>query len=199
MVNTNGITDAVQATVSPAAPELGSEVVAEGAAERPEPQPLKEVLSTEASKQEGAGPSLGRDVTTGNHSRPETQSNVTKVSAPGKDRPLSSSSLRDKVFPNDSELEGLERDRSNEQRRSEINAAVRSLETNVLLILTLAVVFVLYFHVLNFTNKALMLSLYKSLAPILTAVANFGKIQNVLSLYFVSIREKLEPLKLFFK
>ena len=196
MVNTNGITDAVQATVSPAAPELGSEVVAEGAAERPEPQPLKEVLSTEASKQEGAGPSLGRDVTTGNHSRPETQSKVTKVSAPGEDRPLSSSSLRDKVFPDDSELEGLERDRSNEQRRSEINAAVRSLETNVLLILTLAVVFVLYFYVLNFTN---MLSLYKSLAPVLTAVANFGKIQNVLSLYFVSIREKLEPLKLFFK
>ena len=148
----------------------------------------------EAAGQRDEAPTrLGLDDLNGGHSRPEPQSSVTNASVPGKEPPLS------KIFPDDSELERLEVDRATEKRRSEINAAVRSLKTNVLLIATLAVVFVLYFRVLNFTNKALMLSMYKSLAPILTAIANFGKIQNVLSSYLVNIKEKLKlaSLKIF--
>jgi hypothetical protein len=44
---------------------------------------------------------------------------------------------------------------------------------------TLFVMFIIYFRYLANANVASLMSVYKALAPVLTTVANFGKIQEV--------------------
>jgi hypothetical protein len=69
---------------------------------------------------------------------------------------------------------------------SEIAATARSLKTN--LILSLVVVFiVLLMAKSSDTIIVLAVSTLKGLVPILTTIANFGKIQNVLALYWQNL------------
>ncbi len=69
---------------------------------------------------------------------------------------------------------------------SEIAATARSLKTN--LIMSLVVVFiVLLMAKSSDTIIVLAVSTLKGLVPILTTIANFGKIQNVLALYWQNL------------
>jgi hypothetical protein len=69
---------------------------------------------------------------------------------------------------------------------SEIAATARSLKTN--LILSLVVVFiVLLMAKSSDTIIVLAVSTLKGLVPILTTITNFGKIQNVLALYWQNL------------
>jgi hypothetical protein len=65
---------------------------------------------------------------------------------------------------------------------SEIAAAARSLKTNLIL----SLVFIIGFYFLASFSEILtvvIVSAMKGLVPILTTIANFGKIQHVLALY----------------
>jgi hypothetical protein len=62
---------------------------------------------------------------------------------------------------------------------SEINAAVRSLETNLVIFCVLFVSFLVRFSDVDNLYTAAVSTIFKTLGPILTAVANFGKIQEV--------------------
>ena len=74
-----------------------------------------------------------------------------------------------------------------ESMTSEIAAAVRSLKTN--LILSIAVVIVFFFMAFYLgTLTVLIFSTMKGLVPILTTIANFGKVQFVLKQYWNSIQ-----------
>ncbi len=69
---------------------------------------------------------------------------------------------------------------------AEIAATARSLKTN--LVLSFVFIFIL-FLLANFseTLTVLIISTLKGLVPILTTIANFGKIQNVLALYWQNL------------
>jgi len=73
---------------------------------------------------------------------------------------------------------------------------LRSLETNFFLFASLASILCIYFIDISYTNKALTLSVYKAITPVLTTIANFGKIQNVLLMYFQNFKSKIRSCKL---
>jgi hypothetical protein len=65
----------------------------------------------------------------------------------------------------------------------EIAAMARSLKTNLFMSFAFIVIFI---SLANFseTQSVLVVSTMKSMVPILTTIVNFGKIQNVLTLYW---------------
>ena len=69
----------------------------------------------------------------------------------------------------------------------------RSLQTNLVLILLFALAFVLYFLVFESRGKVVLLSIFKGLAPALTALANFEKIRALLMVYCRICVNKLKP------
>jgi hypothetical protein len=66
------------------------------------------------------------------------------------------------------------------RRSAEIDAAVRTLKTNLALMATLVLIYITYFGYLTDTS---VVSVYKALIPVLTTVANFGKVQEVVEKY----------------
>jgi len=69
-----------------------------------------------------------------------------------------------------------------EKRSSQINAAIKSLETNLILSICIAlIIFAAYSY--SHASVVVVLSLVKGSAPILTTVANFGKIQEMIWFY----------------
>jgi hypothetical protein len=68
----------------------------------------------------------------------------------------------------------------------EIAATARSLKTNLFMSFAFIVIFI---SLANFseTQSVLVVSTMKSMVPILTTIANFGKIQHVLTLYWQNI------------
>ena len=68
------------------------------------------------------------------------------------------------------------------QRRMEINAAILSLKTNLLLCAIFLFVFVFTF-VLPQTLSIIIITTLKGQIPVLTSVANFGKIQQIFTVY----------------
>ena len=82
-----------------------------------------------------------------------------------------------------------------EKTREQISAAERSLKTNFVV----AGVFCLLFGVLVLLSKTaksyfsvMVFSLVKTALPVLTALANFGTVQSVLSQYWTLIRDKIK-------
>ena len=72
--------------------------------------------------------------------------------------------------------------RDAERREAEINAAIRSLKTN----LSLCATFVFSYSMFTFMPDlliVLVVSLMKGITPIVTAVVNFGKLQTVVKQY----------------
>ena len=72
--------------------------------------------------------------------------------------------------------------RDAERREAEINAAIRSLKTN----LSLCATFVFSYSMFTFMPDlliVLVVSLMKGISPIFTAVVNFGKLQTVVKQY----------------
>ena len=81
----------------------------------------------------------------------------------------------------DVERRDVER-RDAERREAEINAAIRSLKTN----LSLCATFVFSYSMFTFMPDlliVLVVSLMKGITPIVTAVVNFGKLQTVVKQY----------------
>ena len=81
----------------------------------------------------------------------------------------------------DVERRDVER-RDAERREAEINAAIRSLKTNLFLCAT----FVFSYSMFTFMPDlliVLVVSLMKGITPIVTAVVNFGKLQTVVKQY----------------
>jgi hypothetical protein len=74
-------------------------------------------------------------------------------------------------------LESADRQR----KLSEINAAVRSLKTNVFLLAALALAFLVRFYDENRIYTACISTVAKALTPVLTAMANFGKVKEIFS------------------
>jgi hypothetical protein len=68
------------------------------------------------------------------------------------------------------------------QRRMEINAAILSLKTNLLLCAIFLFVFVFTF-VLPQTHSIIIITTLKGQIPVLTSFANFGKIQQIFTVY----------------
>ena len=84
----------------------------------------------------------------------------------------------------DVKLEELEQARSRAQQQSEINSVIHSLQTNLILCITFVFIFI-FVPLVNPTVKIVLLALLKSLIPVLTTVANFGKIQELILFYLV--------------
>jgi hypothetical protein len=70
-----------------------------------------------------------------------------------------------------------------ERREAEINAAVRSLKTNLILCATFVVAYS-SFSFMPDLAIVLIVSVMKSVTPIVTALINFGKLQTVAKLYW---------------
>jgi len=69
---------------------------------------------------------------------------------------------------------------------AEIAATARSLKTNLVLSFVFIFILLLLAH-FSETLTVLIISTLKGLVPILTTIANFGKIQNVLALYWQNL------------
>jgi hypothetical protein len=80
-----------------------------------------------------------------------------------------------------------------DKMNAEIMTAIRSMKTNLLLSSTFLFIF---FALAMFTDtfNVLICSFLKCLVPVLTTIANFGKIQHILLLYWQSFREQVSEL-----
>ena len=87
------------------------------------------------------------------------------------------------VRSDDKILKKLEGAKKLAQKKAEINAAIRSLKTNLTLCFILIMTFLLM-PVLNPTFGTIMISFMKGFVPILTTISNFGKIKNLISSYW---------------
>ena len=79
-------------------------------------------------------------------------------------------------------LKKLEAVKKLAQNEAEINAAIRSLKTNLILCLILILIFALL-PALNQTFSTFLVSLMKGFVPILTTISNFGKIKSLVWCY----------------
>ncbi len=86
---------------------------------------------------------------------------------------------KDSFSSDDEILKKLEAAKKRSQNEAEINAAIRSLKTNLILCLMLIFIFILL-PTLNPTFGIIIVSLMKGFIPILTTISNFGKIQNLI-------------------
>jgi hypothetical protein len=77
--------------------------------------------------------------------------------------------------------------------KSEIVAAARSLKTNILLTSAFILIFVCLAFLSDYYN-VLICSTLKGMVPILTTIANFGKIQTVLLLYCQNAKNQLNTI-----
>jgi hypothetical protein len=80
-----------------------------------------------------------------------------------------------------------------DRRKAETSAALRTLETNLILLLSFVLLFALYNLTMSAAHKVVIMSVYKGVIPITTTVANFGKIRNVLSVYFRNVARRVKP------
>lgn len=94
-----------------------------------------------------------------------------------------------RISSNDANV-SIEND-SNE--KSEIVAAARSLKTNILLTSAFIIIFVCLAFLSDYYN-VLICSTLKGMVPILTTIANFGKIQTVLLLYCQNAKNQLNTI-----
>ncbi len=85
----------------------------------------------------------------------------------------------DSVSSEDDIMKKMEEAKKLVQKMAEINAAIRSLKTNLILSLILMMT-VLLLPFLNPMFSNLMVSLMKGFVPILTTILNFSKIQNLI-------------------
>jgi len=97
---------------------------------------------------------------------------LTNMSMP-RNHPTDSFSSDDEI------LKKLEAVKKRSQNEAEINAAIRSLKTNLILCLMLIFIFILL-PTLNPTFGIIIVSLMKGFIPILTTISNFGKIQTLI-------------------
>ena len=84
-----------------------------------------------------------------------------------------------------------------ERYNAEVNAAMRSLKTNI----TLSIVFFIVFILISFlseTAKIFVVSGLKGFAPVLSTMANFGKIQQVFLLYWKNFTQIIIKCKAYF-
>jgi hypothetical protein len=114
------------------------------------------------------------------------------------DKTLSNMSMprnhpRDSFSSEDEILKKLEAAKKLSQNEAEINAAIRSLKTNLILCLTLIFIFILL-PALNPTFGIIIVSLMKGFIPILTTISNFGKIQTLIRSNLSNLAKKLEEL-----
>jgi hypothetical protein len=77
----------------------------------------------------------------------------------------------------------IENEAKEERREAEINAALRSLKTNLILCATFVAVYS-SFSFMPDLAIVLIVSVMKSATPIITALVNFGKLQTVAKLYW---------------
>ncbi len=77
-----------------------------------------------------------------------------------------------------------------QQRENEINTAIRSLTTNLYLCLIFISVFLLT-PVLNQLQEAIVTSLLKTFAPVLSTISNFVKIHTLVIETFVNCKNKV--------
>ena len=80
------------------------------------------------------------------------------------------------------EMMEIERAKQKARRESEINSAILTLKTNLVLC-SLCIIFVVFQRALNETVVLVSLTLFKSLIPILTSTTNFSKLKNLLNLF----------------
>ena len=100
--------------------------------------------------------------------------------------------LNDQIF---GEPENRNQETQEQQRRNlEINSAKKSFKTSLILSLTYLLTFALFFLTLSDTGQVLLTSLLKVLAPTLTTIANFGKIQQMVLLYWDNFKHKINKL-----
>jgi hypothetical protein len=78
-----------------------------------------------------------------------------------------------------------------QRRLAEINAAILSLKTNLILCFAFCI---LFFCLSNISDplKVLFTSLFKTLVPLLTTITNFGKILNAVFIYWENFVLKLQ-------
>jgi hypothetical protein len=107
----------------------------------------------------------------------ETRSTDNKSIMPRRSQSLQSVRSDDKI------LKKFEAAKKLEQKKGEINAAIRSLKTNLTLCFILIMTFLLM-PVLNPTFGNIMISFMKGFVPILTTISNFGKIKKLISSYW---------------
>jgi hypothetical protein len=86
---------------------------------------------------------------------------------------------KDSFSSDDEILKKLEAAKKLSQNEAEINAAIRSLKTNLILFVMLIFIFILL-PALNPTFGIIIVSLMKGFIPILTTISNFGKIQTLI-------------------
>ncbi len=77
-----------------------------------------------------------------------------------------------------------------QQRENEINTAIRSLTTNLYLCLIFISVFLLT-PVLNQLQEAIVTSLLKTFAPVLSTISNFVKIHTLVIKSFINYKNKV--------
>lgn len=81
------------------------------------------------------------------------------------------------------ELKAISALKAQEKHSAQINAAIKSLETNLILSVSIALILLAAYNYSN-TSVVFIMSLAKGTAPILTTMANFGKIQEIILMYF---------------
>ena len=69
------------------------------------------------------------------------------------------------------------------RRKAEINSAIISLKTNLVLGVSIIVIFTCFF-LISRTLNTIMTTLLKGIIPIATAISNFVKMQDILKLYW---------------
>ena len=72
----------------------------------------------------------------------------------------------------------------NHRAQTEISASIRTLKTNLVMISTFILVFLIYFLIQSWTCRVVIVTFCKGLVPIMTTIANFGKIRSVLAMYY---------------
>ena len=75
-------------------------------------------------------------------------------------------------------------DTDHERAQAEISASIRTLKTNLVMITAFVLLLVLYLKIQSWTTRVVIMAFYKGLVPIITTIANFGKIRSVLAMYY---------------
>jgi len=71
--------------------------------------------------------------------------------------------------------------RAENQRQNEIRASIRSLKTNILIVLVIIIFAVINTDPMPYNVRAYIISFVKASSPVITTVANFGKVKEYLS------------------
>ncbi len=86
-----------------------------------------------------------------------------------------------------------EKAKAMQRRLAEINAAILSLKTNLILCFAFCILFCCL-SIISDPLKVLITSLFKTLVPLLTTITNFGKILNAVYVYWENFVLKLQSI-----